>query len=168
MPPRRRGAIVWASLGAVVAWPPERAGLARAGPRPTAIPAGAQRSARPSQVTRPATATTRPSRSGALAWSTGAGAAFSVRCRRLSPSWRTRQTDRERACTARPQETGWGWVETRLRSPPQACVSVVPSARRPPREAEGEASIMIQGVHLTASSVRCAPAAGSSSSLALI
>jgi hypothetical protein len=56
-----------------------------------------------------------------------------------------------------------------MRAPPRSCVSVVPSTSIPRREAEGEASIIINPVERTASSVRScvAPASGSSSPGAL-
>ena len=36
----------------------------------------------------------------------------------LGESWRTRQTDRKRACRSMPQDNRWWWVEHRLRSLP--------------------------------------------------
>jgi hypothetical protein len=107
-PSRSRPAILGASLWSFWACPPCIACIARACPRPKAIPAGAQRAASPSQGTRPATAPPSPSRSGALAVRNGAGAAFLGRCHRRSPAWRKTQTSRARACQSRPPDNG-GW-----------------------------------------------------------
>lgn len=101
-PPRRSPALFGASIVAFVALPPCLACMERAGPRPKAIPARAQRSASPYQGNIHATATTRAAREGAMAWSKVAGLAGRLRCRRRAPWWSRRPTYRVRACRARP------------------------------------------------------------------
>ena len=118
-PPQQGGPLGEAS-GSCVAWPPGVAFLDRAGPRPQGIPAAAQRSASHDQGKRPSTATTTPSRAGAMAVSQDAGAVCIWRCSRRAPSWFRRPTAMERACTSRPPETGCGVVEKRLWAPPRA------------------------------------------------
>ena len=103
LPPRKRPAIGWTSLGACVAFPPWRACMARACPRTNGRPARAHRSASPDPVTRPAPQTPRSSREGARAVRKASGPAGLVRCPRLAPSGGRMQRDRVRACRSRPQ-----------------------------------------------------------------
>ena len=113
-PPRRRTAMVWAALFALLAVPPCRAVRERACPRTQGLPGAAQRSARQYQVNRHAAARTLGSRSGALALRRAAGVAVMCRCTRVAPAWSRMHTYRVRAWRSIPQEKGCGFVENRL------------------------------------------------------
>jgi hypothetical protein len=139
--------------------PCPRGGLASRGHDPGRRPCPLEHSGQlaESQVTRHATVTTRPSRSGAMAWRNGSGAAFIWRLSKISPAWFMMQPSMVQACRSLPPANGCGLVEKRLRSPPRSCVSGFPGASRPSGDAPGEASIVIRSFQRTVKKLRFLP-----------
>jgi hypothetical protein len=125
-PRRRRTAVLSAARRSCGAVPPWIAVIERACPRTQGMPAWAPRSVRQAPGNRHATATTRSSRSGAIAVRHVSGRAFMSRCPSSSPAGFRRRTSLVRACHARPPENCCGRVYNRRRSPPLLRDRVLP------------------------------------------